>query len=1041
MHLEKRIEKICKDLKELSQIKRIPVKNIEYKSGHFFSSEEADKNRTPWKFFDSSNMHWYGPDQHYWFRTKVVIPSELDSRSIWIHVRTQIDEWNDAKNPQFLAFINGNPVQGLDMHHQYLLIDEKAKQGEEFLLDFQAYSGNLHEELKFCVDIVEINQDIETLYYDIKIPLLSLNEISEDQVIKHRILEKLNKTINILDFRDPKSLEFHTSVKNAKKYIKQNIYNSIGEEKQIIASCIGHSHIDVAWWWTTEQTKEKVARSFATVLKLMDMYPKYKFMASQPQLYIFLKERYPNLFSRIKERVKEGRWETEGSMWVEADCNLTSGESLIRQIVMGKTFFKDEFDVENKILWLPDVFGYPASLPQIMNKTGIKYFMTTKLSWNETNQIPNDTFYWIGIDGSAVLSHIITTSEPGQSKNSFYTTYNGILEPETLIGSWKRYQNKAINNDLLVAYGYGDGGGGPTKEMLETAIRLESGMCGVPKVRQIFSGQYFEELANRLIQVEHVPEWYGELYLEQHRGTYTSIAKNKKENRKCEFLLMDTEFYSVLSNQNNQKKINRIWQKVLINQFHDILPGTSIEEVYIQTDKDYNNISSQLNKIINQCIEKILIEDNQYLTVFNSTGFERNECIVIKGIDNAYLIDEKGKKILSQKLESGIRVNLSKIPAKGYKTFKLNTLDNYKEEKKCSFIIEDKKITTPYYDIRFNTHGQIQSFIDKQYKRELVLEGKAVNVFKLYEDKPWKYSNWNIDEYYSEKFYEVQNLCSFKWFDIGELSASLQLIYKFGRSKIIQNITFYAKHKRIDFETQVEYKEEEHLLKVHFPLDISTDTARFDIQFGDVERKTHNNTSWNKAQFEMCGHKWVDVSEGNYGVSVLNDCKYGYSVNKTDIGMTLIKSGISPNPNSDKETHFFKYAIYPHCYSWNESDVIKEAYFFNQPMLVKKGRTKEREFSFVSSNKENIVIETVKEAENGQGIIIRMFESKNSRTEVKLRIGDFQIVNVQICDMLENVHENIVCNAKEFSLIMYPYEIKTVKIITGQEKVIRSNSY
>ena len=416
-----------------------------------------------------------------------------------------------------------------------------------------------------------------------------MDEEDQDRLAIESIL---NDTINYLDLRNPYSKAFYSSLDKAREYITKALYEDMAGYNDIIATCIGHTHIDVAWWWTVEQTREKVARSFATVLKLMDEYPNYKFMSSQPQLYYFLKERYPELYSRLKERVREGRWEPEGGMWVEADCNVTSGESLVRQFIHGKRFFKEEFGVDNRILWLPDVFGYSGALPQIMKKSGIDYFMTTKLAWNQFNKIPYDTMRWRGIDGTEVLAHFITTLGIGQDVSNFFTTYNGLLHPDAIMGGWERYQNKDINNDILISYGYGDGGGGPTREMLETSMRMEKGIRGIPKVRQELTRKYFEELEERVKDNRRLPVWEGEFYFEYHRGTYTSMARNKRSNRKGEFLLMDLEMISILAQDLKgipypREELDKLWKTLLINQFHDILPGTSIYEVYEVTKKEY----------------------------------------------------------------------------------------------------------------------------------------------------------------------------------------------------------------------------------------------------------------------------------------------------------------------------------------------------------------------------------------------------------------------------------------------------------------------
>jgi alpha-mannosidase len=584
MHfLDKRIEVICKELKKLSVVQCKKMDKWKFKKGNFLQPKEAEESKSEWLDFDSNTMHWYGPDEHYWFKTVLSIPEEFQNKAIFLNVKTQIDEWDDAKNPQFLLFVNGEIVQGIDMNHRTVKICDKGHVGQEFLIELQAYTGILHTEFSLITELQEISSEIESLYYDLQVPLWAFPRIKDEKLIKD--LETiLNHTINLLDLRIPYSQDFYQSIDKAKIYIQKALYENMSGYEEIIASCIGHTHIDVAWWWTVEQTREKVARSFATVLKLMEEYPDYKFMSSQPQLYAFLKKRYPELYKKVKERIQEGRWEVEGGMWVEADCNLSSGESLVRQFLHGKKFFKEEFGKDNEVLWLPDVFGYSGALPQIMKKSGIKYFMTTKLAWNQFNKIPNDTFLWKGIDGSKILTHFITTLGVGQPIKDFFTTYNGTLHPDSIMGGWERYQNKEINHDILISYGYGDGGGGPTKEMLETSLRMEKGIKGIPKVRQEFAGVYFRELEQR---VEHNPRlntWEGELYFEYHRGTLTSMARNKRDNRLSELRLMDLELLSVMALEKGfiypERELQELWENVLLNQFHDILPGSSIREVY-----------------------------------------------------------------------------------------------------------------------------------------------------------------------------------------------------------------------------------------------------------------------------------------------------------------------------------------------------------------------------------------------------------------------------------------------------------------------------
>lgn len=416
------------------------------------------------------------------------MPEELDGKTLRLHVKTQIEEWDDAKNPQFLLFAGGKILQGMDMNHRSVQLTGKAQAGECWEFDIQAYTGTLHSEFDMIAEIWQVDLRIEKLYYDLLVPLQAFGRMEKEDKVRLDLETVLNEAVNLLDLRNPYSSAFYESVECASIYLKESLYEAMGGYSQVIATCIGHTHIDVAWWWTVEQTREKVARSFATVLKLMEEYPNYKFMSSQPQLYMFLKERYPELYEKIKERVREGRWEPEGGMWLEADTNLTSGESLVRQFLYGKKFFLEEFGADSRILWLPDVFGYSGALPQIMKKCGIDYFMTTKLSWNQVDQMPYDTFLWKGIDGTEVFTHLVTTLGVGQNTDDFFTTYNGSLHPDSIIGGWKRYQNKDINNDILISYGYGDGGGGPTREMLETSLRMEKGIQGIPGCARNFQG-------------------------------------------------------------------------------------------------------------------------------------------------------------------------------------------------------------------------------------------------------------------------------------------------------------------------------------------------------------------------------------------------------------------------------------------------------------------------------------------------------------------------------------------------------------------------
>lgn len=1023
--IEDRISVICNELKELAFVKKEPVKGVVYKKGLYFYPYEAEQSAEPWEEFDSKTMHWYGPDEHYWFRAEYTVPKSMDGKTLYLKVATQVDHWDYAKNPQFLLFVNGQMTQGMDLNHQTVMLERCAKEGETYTIDLQGYTGVMFAELTFTMETVEVDETINEIYYDIVVPLQGFSRMQEDDKVRKDLRTILNNTVNLLDLRTPYSEEFYQSIEEAHNYIQKALYEDMSGYEDVIASCIGHTHIDVAWLWTVAQTREKVARSFSTVLKYMDEYPEYKFMSSQPALYQFLKERYPETYEKIKERVKEGRWEPEGGMWVEADCNLTSGESLVRQFLYGKKFFKDEFGIDSRILWLPDVFGYSGALPQIMKKSGIKYFMTTKLAWNQINKVPYDTMMWRGIDGSEIFTHLITTLGVGQSEADFFTTYNGMLHPDAILGGWHRYQNKDINNDILIAFGYGDGGGGPTREMLETSKRMEKGIRGIPKVRQEFAGNYFEELEERVEGNKSLPVWEGELYFEYHRGTYTSMGRNKRSNRRCEQLLMDAELLEVLTGTSEKEEMDKIWRTVLLNQFHDILPGSSIAEVYEVTKKEYAEIESRLAEMIAEKLNLLMDGGQDKISVFNTLGFDRNDVVSLGDCHAAALTDESGKIYPVQETAQGAVAYITDIPAKGGKTLQL--LDTVKEEASRIQITENG-IETPFYRISIDENGLFTSIYDKECDREVLKAGEKGNLLRMYEDKPMHYDCWDIDMYYSEKYWDAEKADKIQWTEEGPVRATLEIQRTISNSVIKQEIHFYADSRRIDFSTWVDWKEHQHLLKVHFPVNIHSDEATFEVQFGNLKRKIHGNTSWDEARFESCGQKWMDISEGHYGVSLLNDCKYGYSAKDSNIALTLIKSGIEPNKTADQEEHVFTYALYPHKEMWCAAGTVQEAYKLNQPAYATKGELKNTGKSFISTDKDNIIIETVKPAENGDGIIVRLYDCENSLTKATLTFAEGMLESVEECNLMEEKEADIEACGNSFTVSVKPYEIKTYRV-------------
>lgn len=1029
---------ICPETVEIEQFKCIEC------GYNCLELPEASLNWSDFKMGD----RWGGRDRHYWFKTAVAVPESFSGKKVVLELKTGREGDWDALNPQFLVYVNGKLLQGVDVNHRQVVLTDSAAGGEQFEIALHAYSGMKEGLVELHAFLSVFDSNVNKLYYDIKVPLDVAALLDKEDKNRIDILNYLENAVNLLDLRIPFTEEFNNSVLKAVEYLDNEFYGKFCGHENVIAHSVGHTHIDVAWLWTLAQTREKAGRSFSTVLSLMKQYPEYTFMSSQPQLYKYVKEDFPEVYEQIKERVAEGRWEPEGAMWLEADCNISSGESLIRQLMFGLRFFKQEFGVENKILWLPDVFGYSAALPQILKKSGVDYFMTTKISWNEYNKIPSDTFNWKGIDGTEILTHFITTSDANQP-NANFTTYNGDLVPKQVIGSWQRYQQKDINNEVLISFGYGDGGGGPTKEMLENARRMEKGIPGCPKVKIGKSLDFFRKLESNVKDSRKLPKWVGELYLEYHRGTYTSMARNKKFNRKSEYLYQDTELFNVISTRAAgvgnypAQEINAGWETILLNQFHDILPGSSIKEVYEDSKVQYIELGKKGKKMLGTAIDNIASHiglTDKSVVVFNQLGFERSDLAEVEltdGMEDAAVYDKQGRRLPSQIVnQQGVNKLIffaEGIPAKGYKAFSIAQTgkpDSLLNE--AVQISEDNRhIDNNYYKIAFDDCYNIISIYDKLSNREVIKEGHRANVLQAFEDKPHNFDAWDINIYYTEKMWEVNEVESVRLIENGPIKAGIEIKRKFLNSSITQEIYLYSCIGRIDIVNKIDWKEKQILLKAAFPVDVHAEKATYEIQYGNVERPTHGNTSWDAAKFEVCAHKWADVSEGGYGVSLMNDCKYGYSIVDSEMKLTLLKSAADPNPDADREYHEFTYSLYPHQGTWKEANTVNMAYSLNCPVYCRLEEAHPGilpvEMSFVSVDSPNVIIEVVKQAEDGNGTIVRLYECHNKRTSASAKI--FGSINeVWECDLMENRLKEIPVKNNVFGFEIKPYEIKTFLI-------------
>jgi alpha-mannosidase len=1036
-----RVNKIAQELKSYIYQSRVKVENFKMKEGNYKSPQDVDASSAPWKEF-ISGTRWGGYDSHAWFRTDVTIPEEMDGKTVAIIVNSGQDGW-DATNPQFIAYVNGVLMQGLDRNHQEVVLAHSAKAGNRYQIDLHAYSGMGHSKVDLFVNLVVVDTKIRKLYYDIYVPLQVAQKLPKDDKKRIDILTALNNTVNLLDLRKPLSPMFYDSVEKAEEYIEEEFYKKICGPQEAEATCVGHTHIDVAWLWTLAQTREKTARSFSTVLRLMEEYPEYIFMSSQPQLYKFLKEDYPDVYNQVKDRVKEGRWEADGAMWLEADCNLTSGESLVRQILFGTRFFEKEFGVKNHVLWLPDVFGYSAALPQILKKSDIDYFMTTKISWNQFNKLPYDTFMWKGLDGTEVLTHFVTTRDYEPVPTSHGTTYNGNLVPSQVMGAWQRYQQKDINNDVLISYGYGDGGGGPTRDMLENGRRMSRGIPGCPKVKMGTANDYFKKLEQTVKDSKYLPKWVGELYLEYHRGTYTSMGRNKRYNRKSEFLYQDTEFLSslamLLGHEYPQQAINQGWETILLNQFHDIIPGSSIREVYEDSKEQYEEILNIGTEMANKATEGIGAQIDlreRSVVVYNTLSFNRDDIVTFEvpvDVQHPCIVDDKGQVLPCQLIEkNGKREAIffaQNLPSKGYKAY---TLRDRKVEWDTSMEVSSTHLENKYFSMELDDKGTFTSIYDKINMREVLKEGQRGNQIQAFEDKPMNWDNWDIDVYYQEKMWEVDEVEKVEVIENGPVRSGVRVYKKFMDSTIIQNIYIYQDIPRIDFDSYVDWKEDQVLLKAAFPVDVHADKATYDIQFGNVERPTHWNTSWDLARFEVCAHKWADLSEEGFGVSLLNDCKYGHDIKDGVMRITLLKSGMHPNNKADREEHRFVYSLYPHAGDWKDGNTVKMGYQLNVPVYAKVEQAHEGTLppvlSVISVDCDNVIVETIKKAEDSDDLIIRLYECYNKRTDVTLTFFK-PLLRVVECNLMEKDIQPVDVQENTFSFQIKPYEIKTFKLI------------
>ena len=1125
------IEKFEKRVEELEHRRYFGMRNIAPfaampgdlpEDSHYHGA--PPERRTPeqdsreWKEF-GLNDFFVGRDRYLWLDKELTLPPAMEGCRVAGLFDFGETGGGNTNGFESLLYVDGHLYQGVDGNHQEVLFT--GKEGRTVRLTFLLWTGlegggphrTFYHQCRQA-EVGYLHEKTDEFYYLAKSVTETLRVLPEDDVNYAGLKAALDRALLCIDWDSGETWTtggghgtgetwagaareqagFYASVGRALEVLTEEL-SRMEKQTDVTVHAVGHTHIDVAWLWRLKHTREKAQRSFATALRLMDEFDDYVFLQTQPQLYQYIKEDCPEIYEGIRQKIREGKWEPDGGMWVESDCNIPSGESLVRQFLHGTRFFEREFGKKCEYLWLPDVFGYSWALPQILKLCEIDTFMTTKISWNQYNTIPNDLFWWRGIDGTEVLTYFVNTPDEGREMTARFSTYSGHMTARSVLGSWKKFRNKDLSRETLIAYGYGDGGGGVNREMLMMRRAMDQ-TPGLPHVKTGTAGAFFRKMHENVEKTDrYVPVWDGELYLEYHRGTYTSQAYNKKTNRHLEHKLALAEWLASLDffsgGSYPQKEINESWECVLLHQFHDIIPGSSIHEVYEDSRVNYRRAEEQVDQVIRAALDRLAGQlrpevqagqlrpeasagnsaahmsenvsksagqDAQRFAICSVSSFGGQELVYIPVREDGTFYDEEGNVLAAGKTADGWDVQLNVEPFAGRN---ITFVPGVAEQGSEVFRFGENTLDTPFYSIGWNGEGQLTRLYDKQAGRSVLRPGAKGNVLEVYEDKSMDFDAWDIDIYYTQKM-ETMRICEpARLVERHGLKAVVRFVYAYRKSRVVQDMIVYRDSRRIDFKTHVDWHEDHRLLKTAFYTDIRATKATYDIQFGHAERPTHWNTSWDWARFEVCGHKWADLSETGYGVSLLNDCKYGYSIRDNAMKLSLLKSAKYPDTEADMGEHEFIYALYPHEGAVTEGGTMEEACRLNAPALVVSGgfrATKRiiRVEETAPGAAGGVQIDAVKKAEDEDCLIVRMHECRGGRRRVRIS-SDYPVERIVPCNLLEHdlategapgceagadakaeAETGAVLGEREpgcapvsagtAELIFHPFEIKTLKI-------------
>ena len=945
----------------------------------------------------------------HWFRLALEIPRAWQGQEVHLL-------WDSAS--EGCVWQDGAPLQGLtgsfngwqaEPIRTEFCLTKQARGGEKseyqievacnglFGIDNQAHNPRIGELSQ--AEIAVFNRPAWDLYWDLKVIADLALHLPGQTPRGGQALYAANAMVNQIQLEDP-------STWPAAREIAARFFAARNGDGQHNLSAVGHAHIDTAWLWPLAETRRKSARSFASATRYMDEYPEYRYACSQAQQFDWMKEQYPTVYAAMLEKARAGQFIPTGGTWVEPDCNIPSGESLVRQFLYGQRFFEAEFGARCTEFWNPDVFGYSGALPQIMKLSGIRYFLTQKLSWNQLNKPASHTFLWEGIDGSRILTHFPPAD-----------TYNSVANVKEVLYNVSNFKDHERANESYLLFGFGDGGGGPTPAMLEQLRRMQD-VDGLPRTQIRAPRDFFArceaDLKDPLVMS-------GELYFELHRGTYTSQARNKKYNRQSELLLRDAELLALLAHLTQARaypaaQIEQLWKTTLTNQFHDIIPGSSIGEVYQDSNRDYEQVLAEAANLGAAALDALLPTgaSTQNVAVFNTLGFARSEIVQLpEGLPGL------------QRDGAGHALGLVTAPALGSA---IQTPAGAGESVSASlegggFRLENSRVRA-----LIDQHGCVTSLFDKSAGRECIEPGQSGNRFVLYEDIPNAWDAWDVDAFHLEKELPLAGALSGQVLEVGPLRAAIVFEYALSaHSRMRQIVSLDAISARLDFDCDVDWHEKQKFLKVEFALALRSPFATYEIQYGHVQRPTHFNTTYDLARFEVPAQRWADLSEPDFGVALLNDCKYGYAAHGNIMRLSLLRAPIYPDPQADQGRHTFRYALLPHAGNPQNAGVSEQALRFNVPLLIRATDEPTGQRSFFSISSPAVMIDAIKRAEDGEAIIVRMYESRGTHVSARLE-SSLAIVSAALVNLLEDELAALAWQAGGVALDFKPFEIVTLKL-------------